>query len=93
MQQLHLGHLAKAFALRDKPGSLRVPGLRPGEEARNRTKEARRAKAGKEAGPYSKRTRNGDEFDAPETTDEQDARKRMQAKMKSLTGSSEFNLG
>jgi ATP-dependent RNA helicase DDX31/DBP7 len=29
MQELHLGHLAKAFALRDKPGSIKVPGLRP----------------------------------------------------------------
>ncbi|KAJ9623191.1 ATP-dependent RNA helicase dbp7 [Taxawa tesnikishii (nom. ined.)] len=30
IKQLHLGHLAKAFALRDRPGSINVPGLRPG---------------------------------------------------------------
>ena len=93
MQQLHLGHLAKAFALRDKPGSLRVPDLRPGQEARNKTKEARKAKAGRDAGSLSNRPRSENAFAALETTDEQDTRRRMQAKMKSLTGSSEFNLG
>lgn len=91
MQHLHLGHLAKAFALRDKPGSLRVPGFRPGEEARNKTKGLRKAKAAKDAGPHLKPTRNDDGFDAPAITDEQDAREKMRAKM--ITGSSEFNLG
>ncbi|QDS73145.1 hypothetical protein FKW77_001821 [Venturia effusa] len=28
IKELHLGHLAKAFGLRDKPGSINVPGLR-----------------------------------------------------------------
>lgn len=93
MQQLHLGHLAKAFALRDKPGSLRIPGHRPGEGTRSKMKDTRRAQAGKDANSNVKRSHSNEEFDAPPLTDEQDARKRMQAKIKSLGGSSEFNLG
>ena len=66
MQTLHLGHLAKAFALRDKPGSIKVPGLRPekmtkadrsvaarkGEERRDGRQGAgrRESKEAKEAG-------------------------------------------
>ena len=30
IKQLHLGHLAKAFALREKPSGMKVPGLRTG---------------------------------------------------------------
>ncbi|KAF1348744.1 P-loop containing nucleoside triphosphate hydrolase protein, partial [Delphinella strobiligena] len=37
MKTLHLGHLAKAFALRDKPGSIKVPGLRPGADSAAKT--------------------------------------------------------
>ena len=93
MQELHLGHLAKAFALRDKPGSLRVPSFRPGEAVRNKTKAARKVQAAKDGGQHSKRARNNDAFDEPAFNDEHEARKKMQAKMKSLVSSSEFNLG
>lgn len=93
MQQLHLGHLAKAFALRDKPGSLRVPGYRPGEDARSKTKDARKANAAREAGTHPTRIRDNNGQSIPAIADEQDARRRMQAKMRTLGGSSEFNLG
>ncbi|KAI7190986.1 putative ATP dependent RNA helicase [Hortaea werneckii] len=93
MQELHLGHLAKAFALRDKPGSIRVPGQRPGAAAGAKTKESRKAQAGKAAaGAGSKRPRAGEDFDTG-ATDEQDARRKMMAKMKAMSGASEFNLG
>lgn len=93
MQQLHLGHLAKAFALRDKPSNVRIPGHRPGDDARRKVKESRRAQAGRHADSGAKRSRKDGDFDVPAVTDEQDARKKMQAKIKSFSGSSEFNLG
>ena len=93
MKELHLGHLAKAFALRDKPGSIRVPGLRPGNEASPRkTKDARRVQAARR-NPGSQLTRDDNAFDAPATTDEHGARRKMQAKMRAMGGASEFNLG
>lgn len=96
MKQLHLGHLAKAFALRDKPGAIRVPGLRPGNEAGAKNKEARKAQAGKKGEKRAvgeKRSRNDDDLDVPQMTDEQEARKKMRMKMKAMGGASEFNLG
>jgi len=93
MQQLHLGHLAKAFALRDKPGSLRVPGLRPGEDARKKTKDARRIKAAADAAPNVQRARGPADTDAAPLSDQQEARRKMQAMSRGLGGASEFNLG
>ena len=94
MQELHLGHLAKAFALRDKPGAIRVPGQRPGAAAGAKNKEARKSQAGKSAagGAGAKRSRGDDDFETTET-DAQDAKKKMMAKMKAMSGASEFNLG
>lgn len=94
MKQLHLGHLAKAFALRDKPGEIRVPGLRPGKVIGARSRGSRRAEAG------TKSASDGHD-DAPKAgadmyvaDAEQDARRKMQAKVKALVGgASEFNLG
>ena len=93
MQQLHLGHLAKAFALRDKPGNIRIPGQRPGDAALKKTKVARKVQAGTDAARDLKRSRANDDAEISKQTDEQDARRRMYAKMKNLVGSSEFNLG
>lgn len=92
LKQLHLGHLAKAFALRDKPGSIRVPGQRPGNAAASKTKEARRSQAAKQSSG-AKRQRADDGDNVPEMTDEQEARKRMRVKMRAMGGASEFNLG
>ncbi|KAK4544379.1 hypothetical protein LTR36_004270 [Oleoguttula mirabilis] len=92
MKQMHLGHLAKAFALRDKPGNIRVPGQRPGKDAGAKNKESRRNQAAKKA-PGAKRPRGDDDMDVPTATDEHDARRRMHAKMKAMSGASEFNLG
>ena len=88
MKTLHLGHLAKAFALRDKPGSIRVPGLRPGKDAADTNKGERKAKARIAGG------KGGfEKDDLPEQTTEREARKRMRVAMRAYGGASEFNLG
>ncbi|KAL1311749.1 hypothetical protein AAFC00_001839 [Neodothiora populina] len=88
IKTLHLGHLAKAFALRDKPGSIKVPGQRPGKNEADKNKGERKAKAriAGGAGGFSK-------DDLPEMTTEREARKKMRVKMREMGGASEFNLG
>ena len=84
LAQLHLGHLAKAFGLRDKPGSIRVPGLRPSKAEGNAAKLRRRSDAKSSAS-------NAADGSAESRAA---ARKMMQAKFKNqLGGASEFNLG
>ncbi|KAG8628215.1 hypothetical protein KVT40_004088 [Elsinoe batatas] len=86
MKQLHLGHLAKGFGLRERPGGMKVPGLRRGVgEVRG---ERKRAGAGKGVGDGVER-----EEETREEMDAREARKRMRVKMKSLEGAGEFNLG
>lgn len=85
MQELHLGHLAKAFALRDKPGSIRVPGLRPGKDSGNKSKKERMQRGGKEKAEKDE--------DVPTETDATEARRKMQRMSRAMGGASEFNLG
>lgn len=88
LKQMHLGHLAKAFALRDKPGSLKVPGLRPSKDSGNKTREARRVEAKK----FTFQQKQTD-HEVPAMTDEQEARRKMRIMAKGMGGASEFNLG
>lgn len=83
IKELHLGHLAKSFALRDRPGKINVPGLRQGkEDTKKDFKAARNSAAG------SKRKAD----DMPSTNTDEAARK-MRAKMREQhAGASEFNL-
>ncbi|KAL2070617.1 hypothetical protein VTL71DRAFT_13643 [Oculimacula yallundae] len=98
MQTLHLGHLAKAFALRDKPGSIKVPGLRPAKMTKaDRSVAARKAKRGEveDKAPEGERVRKQRklDMDAP-TIDGNDAVRRMKKKMKEhMSVASEFNIG
>jgi ATP-dependent RNA helicase DDX31/DBP7 len=92
MQQLHLGHLAKAFALRDKPSSIRVPGLRPSKHDGERSKNARKIQASRSEAQTGHRGREAN-VKGSDAVDAAEARKKMRAKMKSLEGASEFNLG
>ncbi|KAK5129543.1 hypothetical protein LTR08_003164 [Meristemomyces frigidus] len=92
MKQMHLGHLAKAFGLRDKPGSIRVPGQRPGKDAGAKNKAVRRNEAVRKVSG-AKRPRGDGDMDVPDATDEHEARRKMHAKMKAMSGASEFNLG
>ncbi|KAI9827165.1 MAG: ATP-dependent RNA helicase dbp7 [Thelocarpon impressellum] len=88
IKALHLGHLAKAFALRDRPGSINVPGLRG------------TTKGGKSGG-RGRTTTHREEADGQtktpavaEAKEASDAARRMRAKMREhMSGISEFNLG
>lgn len=88
IKELHLGHLAKSFALRDRPGKINVPGLRPGQEdTKKEYKAERKSAAGK------KRRADDDDDDIPSATDATAAAQKMKAKMKEhMVGASEFNL-
>ncbi|KAG9247348.1 P-loop containing nucleoside triphosphate hydrolase protein [Calycina marina] len=98
MQTLHLGHLAKAFALRDKPGSINVPGLRPAKMTKaDRSVAARKAKRGEveDKAPEGERVRKQRklDLDAP-IVDSNEAARRMKRKMKEhMSIASEFNIG
>ena len=80
IKDLHLGHLAKSFALRDRPGKINVPGLRPGKEETKRGFKAER--------------KGGDGDSAPARPPPTDAARKMRAKMKEHMsgGASEFNI-
>ncbi|RDL30776.1 Uncharacterized protein BP5553_10121 [Venustampulla echinocandica] len=99
MQTLHLGHLAKAFALRDKPGSIKVPGLRPAKMTKaDRSVAARKAKrgeTGEEKAPEGERARKQKklELDLP-AVDSNEVAKRMRRKMQEhMAAANEFNIG
>ncbi|KAK3063072.1 hypothetical protein LTS18_002807, partial [Coniosporium uncinatum] len=105
LKQLHLGHLAKAFGLRDRPGSINVPGMRPGVGEGGK-KGDRRATVAAAAGggggtrksgkPSEKEGAGGvgDGEERVEMTDEQEARRKMRMmSRKAMGGASEFNLG
>ena len=81
IKQLHLGHLCKAFGLRDRPGSIKVPGLRQGRD------EVKRAREQNGRGGAAARD------DGDEVTDVVDAKRKMREKMRAMGGASEFNLG
>lgn len=87
IKQLHLGHLAKAFALRDPPGRIDVPGMRT--TAGSVKKERTKAGAGQEGEKKGK----ADVVDLP-VNDTEDARRKMRAKMRLMekSGAGEFNL-
>lgn len=85
IKELHLGHLAKSFALRDRPGKINVPGLRPEQQDAKKDFKAARPGAG------SKRKAADDA--APGALPTDDAARRMRAKMREhMAGANEFNL-
>ncbi|EFW14210.1 ATP-dependent RNA helicase dbp7 [Coccidioides posadasii str. Silveira] len=86
IKDLHLGHLAKSFALRDRPAKINVPGLRPGNEDTKKSFKADRKLASGERRKMSAR-------EDISTTDAAEARKKMQQKLKEhMAGASEFNI-
>lgn len=102
IKELHLGHLAKAFALRDRPGNVGVPGLRPGGGAggekrwRVRSDRLRRGdgSVGGDGGAYGVRNTRDDVRTVDGNTDAVGAAKRkMREKMREQAAVSEFNLG
>lgn len=94
IKELHLGHLAKAFALRDRPSKINVPGLRPGQEDTKKDFKAER-----KTGSAGKKRKGGaggrdDDDDIPRANqDTASAARLMRAKVKEqMAGANEFNL-
>ncbi|KAI1938608.1 ATP-dependent RNA helicase dbp7 [Ophidiomyces ophidiicola] len=87
IKDLHLGHLAKSFALRDRPAKINVPGLRPGKEDTNKSfKDSRQPATGE-------KKRSSTRYDAVSTTDTAEAMRKMRRKLKEhMAGASEFNI-
>lgn len=96
IKQLHLGHLAKAFALRERPSGMKVPGLRTGV-GRESTKPAKIRGAG--AGGARSTAGGKADLELPEKNDSEEAakmRKAVRAKEKFMRAAGmadEFNLG
>ncbi|TAQ85926.1 hypothetical protein B7494_g5737 [Chlorociboria aeruginascens] len=99
MQTLHLGHLAKAFALRDKPGNIKVPGLRPTKMTKaDRSVAARKVKREdkvEEKAPEGERVHKQRKLDLDlPVVDGNEAASKMKRKMKEhMASASEFNIG
>ncbi|KAL8850021.1 MAG: hypothetical protein Q9221_005038 [Calogaya cf. arnoldii] len=86
---LHLGHLAKAFALRERPGDFGRNATVGVKKGGRKVEQSRKEVAG--AQPRSKSQNM--ELQQP-NTDGQDARRKMQSKMKEhLAAAGEFNIG
>ena len=93
LKSLHLGHLAKAFALRDKPGSINVPGLRQSKERTAREHKAQRRGTERTASDGGERKASRNDHEIP-MTEGQEAARRMRMKMKEhMAGANEFNIG
>ena len=100
VKALHLGHLAKAFALRERPGGMGRGGAGENENRNGGGSGSgkRRRRVGGEGGIG---TGDGDgkmHLDGPIAgTDAQDAARKMRMKMKEQArtggGASEFNIG
>lgn len=93
LKQLHLGHLAKAFALRDKPGSIRVPGSRPGDGAGKKKGSAAERKRTSGTAMAKGKGNAMEDVDDSAAVDEREAKRKMRMAMKAMGGASEFNLG
>ncbi|PGH02411.1 ATP-dependent RNA helicase DBP7 [Helicocarpus griseus UAMH5409] len=84
IKDLHLGHLAKSFALRDRPAKINVPGLRPGKEDTKKEFKADRK------GGNGKESAQGGSGGGADTNV---AARKMRAKLKEhMAGASEFNI-
>ncbi|KAH7398313.1 P-loop containing nucleoside triphosphate hydrolase protein [Pyrenochaeta sp. MPI-SDFR-AT-0127] len=101
IKQLHLGHLAKAFALRERPSGMKVPGLRTGAGRGDKTPA--KIRGGKKEA-VREREKEGAvkkvvDLDLPDSHDTEEAskmRKAIRAREKFMRHAgmaSEFNLG
>jgi ATP-dependent RNA helicase DDX31/DBP7 len=79
IKDLHLGHLAKAFGLRDRPGNVNVPGMR--------------STTAKKRAPQRRMIKSLDVEVTEDMVDIATSRKTMEAKAKMINkGVEEFNL-
>lgn len=99
IKQLHLGHLAKAFALRERPSGMKAPGLRTGAGRNDRTPakiRGAKAESQKSAGTAAKKATDLDLPDAKDTEEAAKMRKAVRAREKFMRHAGmadEFNLG
>jgi ATP-dependent RNA helicase DDX31/DBP7 len=105
IKALHLGHLAKAFALRERPSGMKVPGQRTGAGRNDKTPA--KVRGGPKVDGASRKAATGPgvssrkkvDLDLPEGQDTDEAakmRKAVRARekfMRSAGLASEFNLG
>ncbi|KAL9597307.1 MAG: hypothetical protein Q9219_005231 [cf. Caloplaca sp. 3 TL-2023] len=89
VKELHLGHLAKAFGLRERPGH-----FGRGDKAKGARRDHGARKGGKDdAGPFPNKKVHDRDREAS-NVDGRDAARKMQSKMKEhLAGANEFNIG
>ncbi|KAJ4351541.1 ATP-dependent RNA helicase dbp7 [Didymosphaeria variabile] len=96
IKQLHLGHLAKAFALRERPSGMKVPGLRTGAGRENkRPAKIRGAATGANKGAVATKAAL-DDTKVDDTEDAAKMRKAVRAREKFMRHAGmadEFNLG
>ncbi|KAL1996836.1 hypothetical protein VTN49DRAFT_7701 [Thermomyces lanuginosus] len=96
IKELHLGHLAKAFALRDRPSKINVPGLRQSKDETKKDFKASRKSTGKSSSSKKRSAADdgSDDDDRPRPSNADEAARKMRAKMMELAagGASEFNL-
>lgn len=98
VKALHLGHLAKAFGLRDRPGNMGRGGKVTTVKGGERGEKRRRGVSGDGDGGSSlgeKRVSGKeDRLDLVPASDAQDAARKMRSKMKEhMAGAGEFNIG
>lgn len=92
---LHLGHLAKAFALRERPGNMGRGNTVGGGKSMKRDYGERRrlGNGGGDGAVAEKRSGRKEDLDLP-PSEGLDAARKMRAKMKQhMAGASEFNIG
>lgn len=93
VKELHLGHLAKAFALRERPGKMGRGTDGIGKTV-TRTQETQKAVSGVGRGQSAGDSRLRRSEGKGRTSNEQDAANKMKAKMKEhMAIASEFNIG
>jgi ATP-dependent RNA helicase DDX31/DBP7 len=102
IKALHLGHLAKAFALRERPSGMKEPGLRTGagrgDRAPVKIRGAAKGDAGKSGG-VGVGAKKAVDLDLPDAKDTEEAakmRKAVRAREKFMRHAGmadEFNLG
>ncbi|KAK2737437.1 ATP-dependent RNA helicase dbp7 [Myotisia sp. PD_48] len=87
IKDLHLGHLAKSFALRDRPAKINVPGLR---SSKDETKKTFKANRPAQSGNKKKTDVRSEDVSS---SDLGNAARKMRMKLKEqMAGASEFNI-
>jgi ATP-dependent RNA helicase DDX31/DBP7 len=95
VKELHLGHLAKAFALRERPGTMGRGSTSEGSrKAHDRHGRSERGVTGRNSGAGARARTGHDEDGIVAVTDMQEAARKMRRTMNMQNaGAGEFNIG